>query len=351
MRESHPVWLAIGTALATIGGAVVAGFVVAQAMAASGVAFSLWSRGWFLFGFGVMCAGLLALAGVGVDALRIHARVSPIVSLANGADSARREELGRVARQLGSELREIRLMIERVKGTNPMSYPRPFRLPTTQWEKHEDFLAREETYDVVEKAYSAVRNTNGVLNLREARQGEKLTPLGVIVEDGLDRAHGLAGEALDALGEMHNEPFVATHSGEAHRRSAPAIDDVERLHAKVLFAQIGDDQERARKCGQLIERGHALRTEVQSATVQEMLRDMTASFTTGDLRRRLVRWCSDVRGFVDANVIGTLQDLISEARESELLETWTTNSVCELINAHLATLRQIRDSIFPERVG
>jgi len=132
-----------------------------------------------------------------------------------------------------------------------------------------------------------------------------------------------------------------------------SVETIGQIHARVLFAQIGSDQERARQCGQLIERGHALRTDVRSPTLQEMMRDLSPSvlFTTGDLRQRLTRWCGDVRRFVDANVLGVLHDLVDEDRERELLDQWTTPSVVELIDAHLAALRRIRDSIPPDRIG
>jgi hypothetical protein len=71
MRESHPVWLAIGAALAAVGGAIVGGFVV---IASTERKFSLWHHGWFVAGFAVMCLGLVVLIGVAVDAYALHRR-------------------------------------------------------------------------------------------------------------------------------------------------------------------------------------------------------------------------------------------------------------------------------------
>lgn len=132
----------------------------------------------------------------------------------------------------------------------------------------------------------------------------------------------------------------------------PTGETIEQIHARVLFTQIGNDQERARQCGQLIERGHALRAEVKSPTFQELTRDLSPSVVfTGNLRKRLDRWCADVRGFVDANVLGRMQDLIAEDREGEMLDEWTKDSVVEVVDAHLSALRRIRDSIPPNRIG
>jgi hypothetical protein len=65
MRGSHPLLLAAGGVLATVGGAIVAVFVGVQATAKQ--PFHLWHRGWFLAGFSVMLLGLLVLGGVLLD--------------------------------------------------------------------------------------------------------------------------------------------------------------------------------------------------------------------------------------------------------------------------------------------
>jgi hypothetical protein len=75
MRESHPVWLTIGAALTAVGGAVVAGFVVAQATTTNG--FSVWSHGWFIVGFGAICVGLFILSVVAIDVAWMHFKRSP----------------------------------------------------------------------------------------------------------------------------------------------------------------------------------------------------------------------------------------------------------------------------------
>jgi hypothetical protein len=125
-------------------------------------------------------------------------------------------ELERVSRLLGTELRRMRVLIEQVKATNPMAYSLDFRLPVSRWEASEETLAHyRDRYGPVERAYDGAKSLNEVLRLREERQraaGGPLydisrAPLAVNAEDGLDRVHGLAGEALDALGERHNDPF------------------------------------------------------------------------------------------------------------------------------------------------
>src|SRR5207253_61670 len=121
----------------------------------------------------------------------------------------------RASRRLGTELRDMRLMIERVKATSPMAYPRGFRLPVARWQEYEPLLAdHPDIYRLVERAYTAANGVNEVLRLREGRQGANVATLGVISEDGLDETHGAAGEALDALGEGHNAPFKPVPSGE-----------------------------------------------------------------------------------------------------------------------------------------
>jgi hypothetical protein len=115
-----------------------------------------------------------------------------------------------IAPLFGTELRDIRRKIERVKVTNPPSYPREFQLPGARWTEYGPVLAelRPELYVIVERAYTAAHDVNENLRTRESRQRATNPPqLGAIPEDGLDEAHGLAGEALDALGQKHNEPI------------------------------------------------------------------------------------------------------------------------------------------------
>jgi len=110
----------------------------------------------------------------------------------------------------------MRVLIEQVKATKPMAYPLDFRLPVARWDESEDILAHyRDQYGPVERTYDAAKGLNHVLHLREQRQraagGELYVlarePLAVNAEDGLDRVHGLAGEALDALGQRHNDSF------------------------------------------------------------------------------------------------------------------------------------------------
>ena len=97
-----------------------------------------------------------------------------------------------------------------MKATNPPSYPREFQLPGARWSKYGPVLAelRPELYVIVDRAYTAAHDVNENVRGRESRQRATNPPqLGAIPQDGLDEAHGLAGEALDALGQAHNEPI------------------------------------------------------------------------------------------------------------------------------------------------
>jgi len=116
-----------------------------------------------------------------------------------------------VAPLFGTELRDIRTKIERVKATTPPSYPPGFQLPGECFTKYGPVLAerRKDLYAIVERAYAAAHHVNENVRTRQARKGAHML-LGAIAEGGLDEAHGLAGEALDALGQAHNEPVESS---------------------------------------------------------------------------------------------------------------------------------------------
>jgi hypothetical protein len=116
-----------------------------------------------------------------------------------------------VAPLFGTELRDIRTKIERVKATNPPSYPPVFQLPGACFTKYGPVLAerRKDLYAIVERAYAAAHHVNENVRTRQVRAGAHML-LGAISEDGLDEAHGLAGEALDALQQAHNEPVESS---------------------------------------------------------------------------------------------------------------------------------------------
>jgi hypothetical protein len=114
-----------------------------------------------------------------------------------------------VAAMVGTELRDIRIKIERVKAMNPVVYPFGYQLPANRFAEYETILADDRgVYDVVSRAYTAAHHVNEMLVARESRRrpGNR-QQLAAIPEDGLDEAHAAAGEALDKLGEDHNEPF------------------------------------------------------------------------------------------------------------------------------------------------
>jgi len=127
-----------------------------------------------------------------------------------------------IAAILGTELRDIRTKIERVKSTKPASYPFGFQLPAARFTEYESVLAKDRRiYEVVSRAYTAAHHVNEMLNARESRRREgNRQPLAAIPEDGLDEAHGAAGEALDVLGEPHNQPFRT-----GSERSALGLDE------------------------------------------------------------------------------------------------------------------------------
>jgi hypothetical protein len=115
------------------------------------------------------------------------------------------KQLQSAAPLFGTELRDIRTKIEKVKADG--SYPMGFKLPAFRWNDHaRDLTGRPDIYRIVERGYTAAHQVNERLDAREAkrRPGNRAL-LPVQPRDGLDEAHGAAGEALDALGEPHNE--------------------------------------------------------------------------------------------------------------------------------------------------
>jgi hypothetical protein len=260
-------------------------------------------------------------------------------------------ELQRASRRLGTELRGIRLMIERTKATNPMTYPRGFRLPLARWEEYEALLANHaDLYESVERAYAAAIGVNDVLHRREARGQSAGFGLAVNTEDGLDRAHGLAGEALDALGEVHNAPFEPQAPAEPRAPASAPYDPVMRRRTEILVEQIGDDRETRAEARALIKRGFALRGEIRKPSIREMT-DLAKDIHEGSIRDRIERWCNDSRGFIQAYVHAKVSVLMSEDRESELLNEWTRDAVIAVIDDHLSMLKRVMDSTPPTRLG
>ena len=119
------------------------------------------------------------------------------------------KEIRTVAHILGTELRDIRRKIERAKADDPPRYPFGFKLPTGGFTEYRAVLAQDDhVYKIVAGAYTAAHRVNERLDERESRRrpGNRLRSE-VLPEDGLDAAHGAAGEALDVLGEPHDEAF------------------------------------------------------------------------------------------------------------------------------------------------
>jgi len=120
---------------------------------------------------------------------------------------------------------------------------------------------------------------------------------------------------------------------------------------EIKVEQIADDRKRLDRCVTLMERGTNLKGEVAAASVREMQQRAIMGILDGDLRTRLDRWRIDSRGFVDANTYGSVETLVSEKRETELIDEWTKETVLEVLNSHLATLKRVKDSIHVTRLG
>jgi hypothetical protein len=102
-----------------------------------------------------------------------------------------------VARQLATELRDIRHKIEIVRIA--AQYAEVFQLPAARWDEYDGLLAEHpDLYAVVERAYTAAHHSNEVVAMRRSRAKPGMT-IGVIDEDGLAEAYEAAQEALDAL--------------------------------------------------------------------------------------------------------------------------------------------------------
>ena len=133
-------------------------------------------------------------------------------------------EFQTVAMLFGTELRDIRTKIEKVTAVEqPAVYPPGFALPAYQWAKYDKTIAgKPDAYKVVERAYTTAHQFNEGLRARElrTRAGMSVPPI-VTPEDGLDDIHRAVGEALDALGQLHNEPYRSA----AQRAAAVLLED------------------------------------------------------------------------------------------------------------------------------
>ena len=117
-------------------------------------------------------------------------------------------DVARIARTLGTELRDIRHKIDLARSTRPTPhYSHEFALPDQRWgETAQALAARPDLYAVVERAYVAAHHVNDVMRLRRTRAAPHVT-LGIRSDDGLDDAYEAAGAALDALGEPRGDTY------------------------------------------------------------------------------------------------------------------------------------------------
>lgn len=125
---------------------------------------------------------------------------------------------------------------------------------------------------------------------------------------------------------------------------------IQQRRTEILIDQIAVSQKQFEDCGELIKRGYALKGEVQRPTIHSIVTQAVQAFGV-DLLSRIERWCLDVRGFVHASSVGEPRDLLAEDRERELIESWTKESLVELIDTHLAAVLAIKRRIVPRRLA
>lgn len=158
------------------------------------------------------------------------------------------QDVSRVSKVLGTELRDIRHKIELVRATRPNSYSQEFELPFARWDEGASKLAASpELYEVVESAYTAARHVVDTFRIRRSRADFGVT-IGVHQEDGLDEAYELAGKALDALGEPRGTPWESA--------SARAVREVteDLMHEEHPVTLPSEHESRYQWPGELIER-------------------------------------------------------------------------------------------------
>jgi hypothetical protein len=139
--------------------------------------------------------------------------------------AAERPSAEAIRRQLGTELRDIRQKIERVKAGKRPRYWRGLRLPAARWDEYDEFLAEDaDLYAILEAAYTAAHHINEHLVRWETASSHP--SFLVRPEDGLDETYDAVGEALDALGEERGEPW---ESGAAKAARSVAEDIAREL--------------------------------------------------------------------------------------------------------------------------
>jgi hypothetical protein len=149
--------------------------------------------------------------------------------------SEKEDKISAVARQIGTELRDIRHKIEIVRVTRPHPhYSDGFQLPAARWDEYDEVLAEDaDLYGAVEAAYTAAHHVNEALDMRRTRAGAGVT-VGVGPDDGLDAAYDAAGEALDALKQERGEVWETE------------ADRAVRLVAEDIVQELGQEETRSR---------------------------------------------------------------------------------------------------------
>ena len=267
----------------------------------------------------------------------IRAGVKPVGGVISASFVASREQmverirnrpaLERASRRFGVELREMRLMIERLKATNPMAYPPGFRLPVACWAEYEALLAEyADLHGPIDRAYAAARGVNDVLRLREARQGDHPTTLAVNAEDGLDATHGAAGEALDALGERHNEPFKEP--------SLPV--------ASSMAAVVGAALAAGRKAEALSASGQELDAELWRTWKRIVRSGIPIRMVPADLSDRIRDWNAEVIVLADQVLTTREQAEVATYPAASLSPFVSARQVSDVIQSNLRTLGVIR---------
>jgi hypothetical protein len=136
---------------------------------------------------------------------------SEVHRLADIGKEARADQaIEAIAAQLGTELKDIRRKIEKVKSMTVPIYWEGFELPAARWNEHDEVLAmKPEIYAVVEAAYVAANDVNEAIRhrLTVARSRVKDRIVGPHPTDGLDAAYEAAGKALDVLGQPRGKKW------------------------------------------------------------------------------------------------------------------------------------------------
>jgi hypothetical protein len=163
-----------------------------------------------------VAVGVYLLGGVGSLIAPVALLVLMFVSLWATAPGRQRNDLAvelngedrRVmAELLGTELRDIRRKVEKVRSMRHPVYWDGFQLPAYRFDEWKAELAKQpELYRLVEHAYVLANDVNEAVVHRRTLTTSRL--IGPHPSDPLDAAYDAAGVALDALGKPRGEPFL-----------------------------------------------------------------------------------------------------------------------------------------------